>query len=164
MTQSTSTKRRWSTRKKIWVSIGVLVLIGAAVYIYIATEKFAGTKGVKEDFTMNATELMQEFRADNVAANAKYAEKIVIVHGRVSELESPDTASVNIKFIHPETGDYIIFAFQEQYLQEARTVNVGDSIAVKGASSGSSYTSILDAYSIPFQRATLHARYGNGEN
>lgn len=164
MNSTSKPKQRWSTRKKIWAGIGILVVIAAAVYIYIATETFAGTKSVKEEFTVTAQELMEEFRANNEAANAKYSEKIVLVHGRVSELESPDSASVNIKFVHPETGDYIIFAFQEQYLQEARTVNVGDSIAVKAASSGSSYTSILDAYSIPFQRSTLHANYSGAKN
>lgn len=159
MNKSSIQKQRWSTRKKIFVAIGVLVVILAVVYIIIATEKYAGTKSIKEDYTVDAISFIREFRNNDSLANAKYSEKIIVVNGTVSSLESPDTASVNIKFTDPESGDYVIFQFQEQYLQEAKTVSVGDSIAVKGSSSGSSFSRILDAYTVPFKRATLHKNY-----
>lgn len=156
--------RKWSTKKKILVAVGVIVVALAGIYIYFATQKYAGTKSVKEDFTINAIDLIREFRINDSVANAKYSDKIIIVKGTVSELESPDSSSVNIKFIDAETGDYIIVAFQEQYLQEAKTVNVGDSIAIKGSSSGSSFSEIMEVYTIPFKRGTLHANYSKDGN
>jgi hypothetical protein len=110
----------------------------------------------KAAFTVNAVDFIREFRTDDSAANLKYSEKIVIVNGRVSELESPDSATVNVKIIDAVTGDYAIFAFQEQHLPEAKTLKTGDSISIKGSCSGVSYSEILDLYYIPFKRSALN--------
>ena len=148
------TKRPW--QKILLISILILAGIGAAIYWYIATEKFADTKDREAAFTVNAIDFIREFRKDDSVSNKKYREKIITVNGRVSELESPDSATVNIKFIDTTTGDYTIFAFQEQYLSEAKSVKVGDSVSVKGSCSGSIYSDLLDAYNIGFIRCTLN--------
>ena len=148
------TKRPW--QKILLISILILAGIGAAIYWYIATEKFADTKDREAAFTVNAIDFIREFRKDDSVSNKKYREKIISVNGRVSELESPDSATVNIKFIDTTTGDYTIFAFQEQYLSEAKSVKVGDSVSVKGSCSGSIYSDLLDAYNIGFIRCTLN--------
>ena len=148
------TKRPWL--KRLLISGIVLASIGAAIYWYIATEKFADTKDREAAFTVNAIDFIREFRKDDSASNKKYRKKIIAVNGRVSELESPDSATVNIKFIDTTTGDYTIFAFQEQYLAEAKSVKVGDSVSVKGSCSGSIYSDLLDAYNIGFIRCTLN--------
>ena len=147
-------KRPWL--KRLLISVLILAGIGAAIYWYIATEKFADTKDRESAFTVNAIDFIREFRKDDSVSNKKYREKIISVNGRVTELESPDSASVNIKFIDTITGDYIIFAFQEQYLSEAKSVKVGDSVTVKGSCSGSIYSNLLDAYNIGFIRCTLN--------
>ena len=148
------TKRPW--QKRLLISILILAGTGAAIYWYIATEKFADTKDREAAFTVNAIDFIREFRKDDSVSNKKYREKIISVNGRVSELESPDSATVNIKFIDTTTGDYTIFAFQEQYLSEAKSVKVGDSVSVKGSCSGSIYSDLLDAYNIGFIRCTLN--------
>ena len=148
------TKRPW--QKRLLISILILAGIGAAIYWYIATEKFADTKDREAAFTVNAIDFIREFRKDDSVSNKKYREKIITVNGRVSELESPDSATVNIKFIDTTTGDYTIFAFQEQYLSEAKSVKVGDSVSVKGSCSGSIYSNLLYAYNIGFIRCTLN--------
>lgn len=156
---NTGIARKWSTKKKILAALGAVIVILAGIYIYVATEKYAGSKSVKEDYAVNALDLIREFRENETAAKAKYTDKMLLVHGTVSELESPDTASVNVKFVDPETGDYLIFAFQDQYLAESKTIREGDSISVKGNSSGSSFSQILEIYSIPFKRSTLVANH-----
>ena len=148
------TKRPW--QRRLLISILILAGTGAAIYWYIATEKFADTKDREAAFSVNAIYFIREFRKDDSVSNKKYREKIISVNGRVSELESPDSATVNIKFIDTTTGDYTIFAFQEQYLSEAKSVKVGDSVSVKGSCSGSIYSDLLDAYNIGFIRCTLN--------
>jgi len=147
-------KRSWL--KRLLITILIFAGIGAAIYWYIATEKFADTKDKEAAFTVNAIDFIREFRRDDSVSNKKYSEKIITVNGRVSELESPDSATVNIKFIDTTTGDHTIFAFQEQYLSEAKSAKVGDSVSVKGSCSGSIYSNLLDAYNIGFKRCTLN--------
>jgi len=150
-----------ATRKKSWlkkllITGLVLAIIGAGIYWYIATEKFGDTKGERAAFEVNAIDFIREFRKDDSAANKKYREQIITVNGRVSELEAPDSLSVNVKFIDTTTGDYAIFAFQEQHLAEAKSLKTGDSVSIKGSCSGSSYSETFDLHYIPFKRSALN--------
>jgi hypothetical protein len=134
---------------------GILILIaGAGIYWYIATDKFSDTKDRKPAFTVSAADFIHEFNQNDSLANAKYGNKIVQVNGRVSEIESADTV-LNIKFIDSATGSYAIFAFQDQHVHEASTVKTGDSISIKGSFSSSIYSEILGITAITFKRSTL---------
>jgi hypothetical protein len=133
----------------------VLAVIAAGIYWYVATEKFSDTKDTKAAYLVSALDFISEFQKNDSAANAKYADKIVEVNGRVSEIEAADT-TLNIKFIDKATGSYAIFSFQQQHVAEAKTVKVGDSVSIKGSCSGSIYSEILDATAISFKRSTLN--------
>lgn len=133
----------------------LLVGIGAAIYWYIATEKFADTKDRKAVYTVNAIDFIREFEENDNAANKKYTDKIITVNGMVSEIEAADT-TVNIKFIDTASGSYAIFAFQEQYISEAKTLKVGDSASIKGSCSGGVVSEILGTEFITFKRCTLN--------
>ena len=141
--------------KRILIAALVLLLAGVAIYWYISTEKFSDTKDRKAAFSVNAVEFINEFHANATEANSKYADKIVAVNGRVAEVESADT-TVNIKFIDTTTGSYAIFAFQEQHLNEAKTLKPGDSISIKGSFSSGIYSDILGITAINFKRSTLN--------
>jgi hypothetical protein len=137
------------------IAAGLLLLAGAAVVWYIFTEKFEDTKRVQADYTVNATGLIKEFLQDEKAANKKYAEKIIIVNGTVSEIKNADTTS-NIIMTDMKNGDYIIFAFQQQHLAEARLLKTGEPVSIKGSCSGGNYSDILGVESINFKRCTVN--------
>ncbi len=152
---TTSTKKSPWKKRILW-SILILVLVLAAIYWYVATEKFADTDKVKADYTVNAIDFIREFQGGDSAANAKYKDKIVIVNGTVSAVEPADSASMNIKFIDTTTGSYAIFAFQEQHASDAKTVKVGDNVSIKGSFSGGVYSEILEVEKIDFKRSALN--------
>jgi hypothetical protein len=149
----TKTKRSWV--KRLLVIGLILVAIAAGIYWYVATEKFSDTKDTKATFTVNAMDFIKEFEKDDKAANKKYGDQIIVVNGRVAEVEPVDT-TINIKFIDTTTSSYIIFAFQEQHLAEAKTVEVGDSVSIKGSCSGGIQSEILGNEAITFKRCTLN--------
>lgn len=154
MARQTSKKKSWL--KIILLSVLVIAVILAGVYWYVATDKFSDTKSRKAAYTVDALSFIREFDKDSSAANKKYRDEIIIVNGRVSQLEAPDTSTVNVKFIDPSTGNYAIFAFQDMHVAEAKTIKEGDSISVKGSCSGVVYSETLDLKYIPFQRSTLN--------
>lgn len=149
----TRSKRPWV--KKILLTVLLLAVAGAAIYWYVATEKFADTKDREAAYTISADAFIKEFENDGKAANEKYVNKIVTVNGRVSEIEAADT-TVNIKFVDSTSGSYVIFNFQEQYSGEAKTLQVGDSASIKGSCSGGIYSEILGTQAISFKRCTLN--------
>ena len=139
-----------------WLLGGLLIalLAGAGVVWYFFTLKFSDTSGLKPDYSLPARELLNEFQHNDSLANRKYAEKIILVRGVVTEIEAADT-TVNIKMADTLSGAYIIFSFQQQYLPEARKIKEGDSIAIKGSCSGGAYSQILEAEYISFKRSTV---------
>ncbi len=150
-------------KRKRWIKpaffAGLVLVIGLAVtYWIVATEKFADTSNRKAAYSVNANELIKEFLDNDSAANAKYADKIITVNGTVSELESPDSSTVNVKFVDSTSGSYIIFAFQEQHLEEGKSLKTGDTVSIKGSCSGSIYSDILETTSITFKRAALNKK------
>lgn len=141
--------------KRLLVGGLLLLLAGGAAVWYIFNEKFTDTSERKAAFTVNAIDLIQEFQKSDSLANKKYAEKIITVNGRISELEAADT-TINVKMIDTLTDAYIIFAFQQQHLKEAKQLKEGDSVSIKGSCSGGTYSEILETEFITFKRCAVN--------
>ncbi len=141
--------------KKWLIAFGVLLLAGAAVIYYLFTLKYDDTATVKADYTVNAIDFIKEFKQDMAAANKKYSEKILVVNGTVSAIEMADTTA-NIKMIDTTNGAYIIFAFQQQHLNEAKAMKAGEQVSIKGSCSNGAFSSILEAEYITFKRCAVN--------
>ena len=140
--------------KWLLISGGSLLLIGVIVYFYFATRTHEDTANLKVDYNVEAIPFIKEFEKDHKTANKKYAEKIIAVKGIVTATEPADT-TMNIKIAHTTTGSYLIFAFQQQHMAEAKKVNVGDNVVIKGSCSDGVYSEILGNYFISFKRSTV---------
>ena len=140
--------------KWILISGASLLLIGVAVYFYLATLTHEDTAKLKVDYTVEAIPFIKEFEEDYKAANKKYAEKIIAVKGTVTATEPADT-TMNIKMIDTTTGSYLIFAFQDQHMDEAKKIKPGDKVVIKGSCSDGVYSEILGTYFVSFKRSTV---------
>ncbi len=153
MIKSSVKKHPWF--KRILIGGMLLLVAGAGVVWYIFTDTFSDTTDRKAAFTVNAMDLLHEFQQNDSLANRKYAEKIITVNGRISELEAADT-TVNVKIIDTLTNAYIIFAFQQQHLAETKRLKEGDSISIKGSCSGGTYSQILETVFVTFKRCAVN--------
>jgi len=142
--------------KRILLAGAVVLVAGGVAVWYIFTQTFTDTKESKADYTVNAMDFLKEFQQDNNAANKKYAEKIIVVNGRVDKTEIASDSSINIKIIDTATDAYIIFAFQQQHLAEAKQLKEGDTVSIKGSCSNGIYSEILETYAVNFKRCTLN--------
>lgn len=133
---------------------GGLLLLGGAVYFYFATLTHDDTAQLKVDYTVEAIPFIKEFEKDHEAANKKYAEKIISVKGIVTATEPADT-TINIKMTDTVTGSYLIFAFQDQDMAQAKNLKPGDEAVIKGSCSDGVYSEILGSYFVSFKRSTI---------
>jgi DNA/RNA endonuclease YhcR with UshA esterase domain len=143
--------------KKWLLALAVLLVAGGIAVWYIFTLKYDDTSAVKADFTVNAMDFIKEFKQDMTAANKKYSEKIIVVNGTVSAIEMADTTA-NIKMVDTSNGAYIIFAFQQQHLSEAKTMKEGEAVSIKGSCSNGAFSSILEAEYITFKRCAVNKK------
>ena len=149
----THTKKPW-LKKILIIGLFIIAAGGTAIY-FIFTEKFEDTGKQKAAFTVSAENLIKEFQNSDSAANKKYTEKIGVVSGKISATEAADS-TINIKMMDSITGSYIIFAFQQQHIKEAKQLKEGDEVSIKGSCSGGAYSKILEAEFISFKRCTLN--------
>ena len=140
--------------KSIILAVIIITLAFAGGIWYVFTQKFTDTTKEKADYTINAFDLINEFKKNDSLANKKYAEKIITVTGLVTEVEAADT-TINIKMADTTSGSYAIFAFQQQNLTEARAIKEGDKVSIKGSCSGGAYSQILETEFITFKRCAL---------
>ena len=134
---------------------GFIVLWGTGgVVWYIFNQKLEETSKKNADYTVNANDFIKEFHDNDSLANKKYVEKIISVKGNVSDKENLDS-TVNIKMSDSLSGDYIIYTFQEQHIEEAKKIKIGDNVIIKGSCSGGTYSDILQTRYISIKRAAL---------
>ena len=148
-------KKKWNPWiKRILIAGLILLIAGGVVIWYIFTEKFTDTSKAEAAFTVSAMPFLNEFQQNDSVANKKYAEQIITVRGRVTATEAADT-TINIKMVDTATAAYIIFAFQQQHLAEAKKIKVGDSVAIKGSCSGGTHSDILETEFVTFKRCAI---------
>ncbi len=143
-----------STIKKIIVAIIIVTVIGVAIIWYLFTQRFDDTATQKSEYSISATDLIAAFKKSEAEANKKYAEKIVTVTGRISEIEVADTTA-NIKMIDTANGSYAIFEFQKQHIGETKNLKEGTTVFIKGSCSGGIYSDIVEAETISFKRCVI---------
>ena len=137
------------------IALFILLFVGAGVIWWLFTLKYDDTATVKADYTVNALEFIKEFKQDMPGANKKYSEKIIVVNGTISAIEAADTTA-NIKMIDTTSGAYIIFAFQQQHLNEAKQMKEGEKVSIKGSCSNGAFSTILETEYISFKRCAVN--------
>lgn len=141
--------------KKWLIALGVLLLAGAAIIWWLFNLKYDDTATVKADYNVNAMDFIKEFKQDMATANKKYSEKIIIVNGTVSAVEMADTTA-NIKMKDTASDAYVIFAFQQQHLNDAKAMKEGEQVSIKGSCSNGAFSSILETEYITFKRCAVN--------
>ena len=148
-------KKKYSLLKKGGLFFLIILLLATAWIWYVFNEKYADTTQITPAFSVTAMDLIHEFEKNDSLANKKYAEKIMVVSGEVSEVEGVDS-TVNIKMADSTSGSYVIFAFQQQDKALAEKIKSGDKVSIKGSCSGGAYSKILETEFITFKRCAIN--------
>jgi hypothetical protein len=153
----------WTSRpdgillKAFLILIGPIIAYGGYSFVkyQVENETFSSTTKEKPAYTVNAAELIQEFISSDSTANKKYTDKIIVVNGRISELEAADS-TINVKFTDSTSGSYAIFDFQAADVAAVKKLNVGDSISIKASCSGGIFSRLRQATVINFKRSAIN--------
>jgi len=148
-------KKKYSLLKKIGLFFLIILIVSAAWLWYVLTEKYADTSQITPAYSMTALDLIHEFEKNDSLANKKYAEKMMVVSGEVSEVEGVDS-TVNIKMADSTSGSYVIFAFQQQDFGLVKKIKLGEKVSIKGSCSGGAFSKILETEFITFKRCAIN--------
>jgi hypothetical protein len=81
-------------KKTIIAGIAIVVVIGAAYSYYQYNRAVQGLNDVKADYSLNATELINEFVNNETVANQKYQNKILAVKGTIKKVEDAGSGGI----------------------------------------------------------------------
>ncbi len=121
--------------KKLLLFLLVAGIVGAGVGYYLWNKPHEDIAAAKTDVAIDATQLFQEFNADETAATAKYLDKMIAVNGKVRSAETDAEGATKVIF---ETGnDFTVTCELDKFAQHPRTTfTPGESVTLKGLCSG----------------------------
>lgn len=125
------------------IIIGVLLLGGAGVGIYLYTKTTPDVAGIKPAYTLTADELTKAFNSDEQKANKKYAGEVIEVTGQISEKTANDTSMTFILTGQKDQGSGVRCSFSPNALEQAKKHGVGDQVQVKGKCTGKLFEVVL---------------------
>lgn len=121
---------------------------------HLMNASFNETNDSPAEFMVQSDDLIREFVIDDVAANKKYLEKVIVVNGKPAVVEIRKDSSGMIKF-SDKSGSYALFSFEKDHFDKVKSLKPGATVSVKGVCSGSIYSELLSTTSINFKRSIL---------
>jgi tRNA_anti-like len=122
--------------KNIAIVIALIALVGGVVGYKMYNKPHENIADATEEHSLSAAELFAAYQADEMAANAKYLDKIIVVQGTVRETKEED-GTVNVML---ETDD-MMFGVRCQLdnlaTHKRKDFKAGEKVSLKGKCSGS---------------------------
>lgn len=121
-------------KKKIFFSIGILMLCLAAYAFYLYNKPHTSVAAVVPAFTINAADLYAAFEQNETAANTKYVDKVVMVKGSISDVMRTDS-TLTITLESNNIAGGVSCNISTKNTPQA-FVKTGESISIKGRCTG----------------------------
>lgn len=123
--------------KRILILIGLVVVIGGGIVLYIMFKPHRDTQSTAADFKLSATELVNESLKDADATNDKYLSedgdsKIMAITGTISSIGT-DFANNQVILLKNENADAgVKCTFMKETNKNAEKLKAGDIVTIKG--------------------------------
>lgn len=136
-------------KKKWLLIIGSMAIIGIIaailVYVFVYNKQQPDYSTADPDYTLSAIVLFEEFKANPVAAGAKYNGKVLALQGNLNSVERTDSLTIAVFAIEDGMfGDEgIRFAFIPMYADEILSTPPETLVTIKGFCTGFNDTDVI---------------------
>ncbi|MCC7454718.1 MAG: hypothetical protein IT222_11160 [Crocinitomix sp.] len=120
-------------KKYIFIGLGLAIVIGVSIGLYLFNEKVPTLEDTKPDFVISANDLFNEFEADETAALKKYENKVIEVTGKVLSVQSDPKQSTILLEAEMAMAGGVNCSFK--YAQE-KEIAEGSQVRIKGQCQG----------------------------
>lgn len=123
--------------KKTLIFLGIILLLAVAAFAYLQYNKpHRNTADEVPVETLSAQGLLQEYQANEAAANEAYLDKLLLVKGKLMQVKQAEDGTTSLML---DTGDPMSAISCQLLAQEAEKLAAyqeGDEIVVKGICTG----------------------------
>ena len=138
--------------KIVLIIIGLGILIGGGVGLYMFNKPARNIQNTKTDFSYNANEIVSEYLTDAQKANDKYLDeagnsKVLEISGVVAEISEDFNGQKVILLKADSDKAGVSCTFTPETNSNTLKIKIGDEITIKGViRSGASFDEDLEMY------------------
>jgi hypothetical protein len=123
--------------KKFIIAGFLCAAIAVGIYAYKEyNRKPANLQTLKADVSILATQLVNDFTTNEEAANAKYLGKVLLVNGRLIEVQNQNDTLLTL-FIGDTTQTSKVSCLMDKvHINNSKKYKQGDSVSIKGICTG----------------------------
>ncbi len=147
--------QKWIAKLLFLIAPVVITWLGfTSLKDTVMNEAIEDTAQRSADFSFEAIPFIAEFITSDSAANARYREKVIVLTGIATEINTTDsTATLTMA---DSTGSYVIFDFNKGEVDKVKAITPGNTASVKGICSGGIYSDIMETETISFKYAVIN--------
>lgn len=131
---------------KIVAILAIMGILGAAAgYYFVYNKPHANYEKMEADFSLKASDLFNEFKANKAAAEPKYNGKVVEIVGTLAKVEEADSLMIAVfVFDQGMFGDEgIRCTMLPNHVQGLKNTQAGGEIKLKGYLTGYNDTDVI---------------------
>ena len=122
--------------KKYLKYIVLLGFIGIVTAYYMYNKPHKNMEKAKADYSIEASNLLTAFEADESAANAKYLDKTIEVSGTVREASTDDEGMINVTLDTDNELSGVVCQLDNLTTHKKTTFEPGEKVSFKGICTG----------------------------
>ena len=128
--------KKWWKKYNVFIAIAMGVAVIACIYGYKEyTRKLPDTNKLKAAFTLNASDLLLQFEADDAKATVKYSDQVISVQGIIGSVQATDSSGT-VFLNDGNSMTSVMCQFDKENLKEMLGLQKGELITIKGICSG----------------------------
>ncbi len=118
--------------KKIFAVLAILAVIGGCIGYYMYNKPADKMESLKVDESLSAEQLFASYEADEMAANKRFLDKIIVVKGKVAKTKKDEEKAT----ILLDTGDILANIMCQMENIEGNLPAEGSIVSIKGLCTG----------------------------
>lgn len=135
MTQPVKRSGKMKKWQKVFAVIALLALAAGSYGWHLYTKKPADIRKMTADFSISASRLVSDFKQDEARAVERYVDKILIVSGRITDIER-GMEQITIALDAGDPLHYVTCNFYSDEINSIHNLVPGNTIKVKGSCTG----------------------------
>lgn len=129
--------------KVLLIIVASVTILLAGIYLFL---RFMPEKSVSKqeaNFTLNATDLANEYNLNPEGSDKKFIDRIIQVTGVISEISTDQNNSIVFVLQDKNSSTGVLCTLDEKNAKKASNYKIGSTVTIKGTCSGMLFEVVL---------------------
>jgi hypothetical protein len=119
----------------LYIKLGLIAMVAIIVF-FVFNKPHRDVAQTAPAFSLSATELFNNYDANEAASNKKYLDKVLQVEGKVLEIILENPAKPEAVFTTENAAGTVTCGFKPEELEKVKAIKIHSTITIKGECKG----------------------------